>query len=78
MISCNGDPDGTTRTSRIVGSVDFRFAKCSSEEGNEASDLFTTIQGVRCAMPFTIKVASSNKVSSDEINKIAKGKSEST
>lgn len=50
-------PDGETRTSRIVGSVDFHFPVASPSE--EPAEIFKIVSGVRCQMPFKVKVASS-------------------
>lgn len=48
--------DGETRTSRVVGSVDFVRPKLPTN-GDEIdeSKLLTTVTGVRCGMPYTIK-----------------------
>ena len=53
--------DGETRTSRVVGSVDFVRPKLSGSPTDEAGDAnLTTVKGVRCSMPFTIKCSSSS------------------
>mmetsp|Transcript_8536 Transcript_8536/g.19106 ORF Transcript_8536/g.19106 Transcript_8536/m.19106 type:complete len:1257 (+) Transcript_8536:92-3862(+) len=56
-------PDGETRTSRIVGSVDFVRAKlpgaaASDDASSPSAALLTTVTGIRCSMPYTIKCAS--------------------
>lgn len=49
--------DGETRTSRVVGSVDFvRPAKPPPDDDSEgASASLVVVEGVRCSMPFTVK-----------------------
>eukprot|EP00557_Chaetoceros_sp_GSL56_P014853 CAMPEP_0176485224 /NCGR_PEP_ID=MMETSP0200_2-20121128/4928_1 /TAXON_ID=947934 /ORGANISM="Chaetoceros sp., Strain GSL56" /LENGTH=1225 /DNA_ID=CAMNT_0017881859 /DNA_START=99 /DNA_END=3776 /DNA_ORIENTATION=+ len=64
--------DGETRTSRIIGSVDFHFPppseslKCNEDDSN----LFRIVSGIRCAMPFTVKVATSTKLKEEDIRDI--------
>ena len=50
-------PDGETRTSRIVGSVDFVRPKLSTATSD---DELITLTGTRCSMPYTIKCAASS------------------
>lgn len=48
--------DGETRTSRVVGSVDFVRPKLSSDPDDvDESKLLAIVTGVRCSMPYTIK-----------------------
>jgi thiamine biosynthesis lipoprotein ApbE len=52
--------DGETRTSRVVGSIDFvrPTLPLVPTENDESSFSLVTITGVRCSMPFTIKCGS--------------------
>ena len=59
-------PDGETRTSRIVGSVDFMFP-VAPPLLEDAADIFKQVSGVRCAMPFLVKVATSTGTSENVI-----------
>ena len=55
-------PDGETRTSRVVGSVDFVRPKLPTDASDDAStsaDLIT-LTGTRCSMPYTIKCSASS------------------
>ena len=54
-------PDGETRTSRIVGSVDFVRPKLPSTSDDATSDAkLITLTGTRCSMPYTIKCSASS------------------
>eukprot|EP00804_Cyclotella_cryptica_P010809 CCRYP_008746-RD/>CCRYP_008746-RD protein AED:0.03 eAED:0.03 QI:3416/1/1/1/0.75/0.66/9/1129/1048 len=65
-------PDGETRTSRVVGSIDFIRPKLpySSTNGEDMdeSKLLTTVTGVRCSMPYTIKCSTASFTSPDYAN----------
>jgi thiamine biosynthesis lipoprotein ApbE len=53
--------DGETRTSRVVGSIDFvrpTLPFVPKDDDSKSSSLLVTITGVRCSMPFTIKCGS--------------------
>ena len=49
--------DGETRTSRVVGSVDYVRPKLPTNPNDniDESKLLTVVTGVRCSMPYTIK-----------------------
>lgn len=64
-------PDGETRTSRIVGSVDFKFP-VAPPLLEDTADLFKQVSGVRCAMPFLVKVATSTGTSENVITETVK------
>jgi len=66
MTSKPFTPDGETRTSRIVGSVDFKFP-VAPPLLEETADLFKQVSGVRCSMPFSVKVATSTGTSENVI-----------
>lgn len=57
--------DGETRTSRVVGSVDFVRPKLPINDNVDESTLLTTVTGVRCSMPYTIKCSTESFVNSD-------------
>lgn len=61
--------DGETRTSRVVGSIDFIRPKLPSSSTNgedtDESKLLTTVTGVRCSMPYTIKCSTASFTSPD-------------
>jgi len=59
--------DGETRTSRVIGSVDFCRPTLSSEE-KLTDDALQVLTGVRCRMPFTLK---SKDASPEEMETIA-------
>lgn len=49
--------DGETRTSRVVGSIDYVRPKLPTNPNDsiDESKLLTVVTGVRCSMPYTIK-----------------------
>lgn len=53
-------PDGETRTSRVVGSVDFVRPKLPTDGGASSDADLITLTGTRCSMPYTIKCAASS------------------
>lgn len=73
MIDKGQVPDGETRTSRIVGSVNFQFPPASASlkcDEEEDSNLFRVVSGIRCAMPFTVKVGTSTNLKKKDIRDI--------
>lgn len=75
MINKGNIPDGETRTSRIIGSVNYHFPSASAAASltcndEEDSNLFRVVSGIRCAMPFTVKVATSTNLKETDIREI--------
>ena len=64
-------PDGKTRTSRVVGSVDFVRAELPPEpDGEKGGASLRVLTGIRCCVPFLIKCAA---VNDSDVESLAKG-----
>jgi thiamine biosynthesis lipoprotein ApbE len=59
--------DGETRTSRILGSVDFGLIEKSVTDAPD-DELLVLLSGTRCSMPFIVKVGKACGMNLDEIN----------